>query len=423
MNCVKKLGGYDSMGLFDSFKPKDEQLQKKINELETKLSKLQSEYDSKILDKETELNNVIATKQAELKKLNSQISLANDELGIQEVGFYKRQYKFSDSEQYKKKLVEIRSNEKMAVKNNTAGIIVTPMMLDNSAAKGKTMQKQLIKAAIRGFNGEVDALLTKISVSNVDKKIAALNQSAIQLNKMYSRNEIKISDEYIDLKRQELYLAAEFELEKENEKNLLREQREKEIEDRKLQTEIANKRKQLKKERTHYENILSDLHDKLVNATEGESENIKHQIDEYETQLNEINQAENDVDYREGHATAGYVYVISNIGSFGSDIYKIGVTRRLDPLERVNELGNASVPFQFDVHAIVFSEDAFGLESELHKAFEKNKVNKINGRKEYFHVPLQQIKDVINSHSDVSAEFTDIADAFEFRQSETIKIN
>lgn len=406
------------MGLFDIFKPKDELLESKITYLENKISSLQNEYDEKVNKREAELKNMLSSKQSELDSLKKQISLANDELDIQDFGFYKRQYKFTDSQQYKNTLIKIRDAEKSAVKEGIAGIIVSPMTLDNSLSKGKTMQNQLIKAAIRGFNGESDALLTKISVSNVDKKVMALEKAAKQLNKMYAHNQIQISDHYVDLKRQELYLAAEFELEKEREKELLREQREKEREDKKLQAEIANTRKKLKKERAHYENIISDLRNKLSDASDDKLAQLKHQIDEYEDQLDEINQAEEDVDYREGHATAGYVYVISNIGSFGPDIYKIGVTRRLDPLDRIHELGSASVPFKFDVHALVFSKDAFALEAELHKKFEANKVNKVNGRKEYFHVSLQEIKDVISAHEDVSAEFTDEPDAFEYHQSE-----
>lgn len=406
------------MGLFDIFKPKDELLESKITYLENKISSLQNEYDEKVNKREAELKNMLSSKQSELDSLKKQISLANDELDIQDFGFYKRQYKFTDSQQYKNTLIKIRDAEKSAVKEGIGGIIVSPMTLDNSLSKGKTMQNQLIKAAIRGFNGESDALLTKISVSNVDKKVMALEKAAKQLNKMYAHNQIQISDHYVDLKRQELYLAAEFELEKEREKELLREQREKEREDKKLQAEIANTRKKLKKERAHYENIISDLRNKLSDASDDKLAQLKHQIDEYEDQLDEINQAEEDVDYREGHATAGYVYVISNIGSFGPDIYKIGVTRRLDPLDRIHELGSASVPFKFDVHALVFSEDAFALEAELHKKFEANKVNKVNGRKEYFHVSLQEIKDVISAHEDVSAEFTDEPDAFEYHQSE-----
>ena len=193
------------MGLFDIFKPKDELLESKITYLENKISSLQNEYDEKVNKRETDLKNMLSSKQSELDSLKKQISLANDELDIQDFGFYNRQYKFTDSQQYKNTLIRIRDAEKSAVKDGIAGIIVSPMTLNNSLSKGKAMQNQLIKAAIRGFNGESDALLTKISVSNVDKKVMALEKAAKQLNRMYAHNQIQISDHYVDLKRQELY--------------------------------------------------------------------------------------------------------------------------------------------------------------------------------------------------------------------------
>lgn len=105
--------------------------------------------------------------------------------------------------------------------------------------------------------------------------------------------------------------------------------------------------------------------------------------EEIENQLSNLQQALDDVDYREANQKAGYVYVISNIGAFGENVYKIGMTRRLDPMERVDELGDASVPFNFDVHAMIFSEDAPKLEAALHKAFEDRKLNMVNTRREF----------------------------------------
>ena len=126
-------------------------------------------------------------------------------------------------------------------------------------------------------------------------------------------------------------------------------------------------------------------------------------------------------DYREGHATAGYVYVISNIGSFGEDVYKIGVTRRLEPLERIRELSSASVPFQFDVHALIFSEEAFALETELHNQLANYKVNKVNGRKEYFRVPFDEIRSILGTHKELTVELNEDAEAFEYRQTKAIE--
>lgn len=307
------------------------------------------------------------------------------------------------------------------VKNGTAGRIITPMLLDNSKSKGKAMQNQLIKAALRGFNGEADALLVKVSVVNVDNKIKALRKVFEQLNKMYARNLIEITYPYLDLKIEELRLAAEYEFQKQEEKELLREQREKEREDKKLQAEIKAKRKQLEKDRDHFKNMVAKVTELLKEAKNDEVDELKRQLAEYQDKLSELDEIEEDIDYREGHATAGYVYVISNIGSFGEDVYKIGVTRRLEPLERIRELSSASVPFQFDVHALIFSEEAFALETELHNQLANYKVNKVNGRKEYFKVSFEEIRNILATHKELTVELNEDAEAFEYRQTKAIE--
>ncbi len=119
----------------------------------------------------------------------------------------------------------------------------------------------------------------------------------------------------------------------------------------------------------------------------------------------------------EEHTRAGYVYIISNIGSFGENIYKIGVTRRLDPTERVDELGDASVPFSFDIHATIFSDDAPALENAIHKAFEHRRMNMINYRREFFNVTLDEIENVVKTNFEKPVEFIRLPDASEYRQS------
>ncbi|CAJ1187175.1 hypothetical protein CPR19081_DFPECDIO_01045 [Companilactobacillus paralimentarius] len=123
------------------------------------------------------------------------------------------------------------------------------------------------------------------------------------------------------------------------------------------------------------------------------------------------------MDYRQENATAGYVYIISNIGSFGPDVVKIGVTRRLDPQERIDELGSASVPFKFDVHAFIFSYDAYSLEAELHQRFNDKRINKVNNRKEYFHVSIDEIEKVLEEYKDLTVDFNEIPEAVEYNQS------
>ena len=202
------------MGLFNFGKPKDEileaKLQKLTDDIEIKkvdLAKLEQQIKKgkEVISLDTEL----AQKRNELAQLNEEIAVANGSLNLQEFGFFERQYSFSDSTKYKDKLDSLRMQQKSMVKNGIAGRIITPMLLDNSKSKGKAMQNQLIKAALRGFNGEADALLVKVSVVNVDNKIKALRKVFEQLNKMYSRNLIEITYTYLDLKIEELRLAAE----------------------------------------------------------------------------------------------------------------------------------------------------------------------------------------------------------------------
>ena len=142
---------------------------------------------------------------------------------------------------------------------------------------------------------------------------------------------------------------------------------------------------------------------------------------ELENQLKDIDRAIKDIDYREANQRAGYVYIISNIGAFGENVYKIGMTRRLDPQDRVDELGDASVPFNFDVHAMIFSDDAPALETALHKAFEDRKLNMVNTRREFFNVTLDEIKEVVKENFDKTVEFVDVPDAEQFRVSQKMK--
>ena len=147
-----------------------------------------------------------------------------------------------------------------------------------------------------------------------------------------------------------------------------------------------------------------------------EKELLAEKRAEITAQLSELDKAIKDVDYRAANQKAGYVYVISNIGAFGEGVYKIGMTRRLDPTERIEELGDASVPFDFDIHAMIFTEDAPKLEAALHKAFEDRRVNMVNARREFFRVSLDEIKSVIRQNFDKTVEFVDIPDAEQYRQ-------
>ena len=192
-------------------------------------------------------------------------------------------------------------------------------------------------------------------------------------------------------------------------------------EEAKLAKEIEEARKRLEKEQTHYRNALEQINSRLNKGDLEDPDAFLAKKKELEEQLARIDQEFREVDYREANQRAGYVYIISNLGAFGPDVYKIGMTRRLDPMDRIDELGDASVPFDFDVHAMIFTEDAPGLEAALHNAFADRKLNFINTRREFFRVSLDEIKQVIKQNFDKAVEFVDVPPAEQYRETLAIK--
>ena len=233
--------------------------------------------------------------------------------------------------------------------------------------------------------------------------------------------QISITPSYLDLKLQEMNLCYEYAMKKQEEKEEQKRIREEQREAQKLQKEIEEARKTSEKERMHYKNALHRIEVQMQSANEIERTILEERRLEMQQQLNSIEEEIKKIDYREANQRAGYVYIISNIGSFGENIYKIGMTRRLEPMDRVDELGDASVPFAFDVHAMIFSDDAPALESALHRAFDDRKVNMINTRREFFHVTLEEIEAVVKKNFDKTVEFTKIPNAEQYRESQMMR--
>lgn len=368
--------------------------------------------------KEQDLTKII--EELKLKKINLQKEIVSigEQIQAESFGFYTPQYNLASSISYKNRLLQIRNKQKSNVKNNEAVVIIQQMLLDNSLSKGQAMTKKQIKFLIRAFNNECEAAINKVRYSNFIQIKKRIIKSYEQLNKMNSYNQIQLTKNYLNLKIEELQLAYEYEQKKQEEKEELRAQREVEREEKALQKEIASKRKVLDKEISHFENIITELKEKIsVSSSEEERNALIFEIDTLQKKVNIYQEEKEDLDYRESNARAGYVYIISNIGSFGDDVVKIGVTRRLDPLDRINELSSASVPFKFDVHALIFSYDAYTLEAQLHQHFSDYRINKVNNRKEFFKVSIKAIEEVLVLHKNLTIDFEKMAEAQEYRES------
>ena len=197
------------------------------------------------------------------------------------------------------------------------------------------------------------------------------------------------------------------------EQRAIREQMRQEAEERKL---LEQQKKQMEKEENKYKTEISNLENQLSSTTEQQKiAQLQARMEELMQQLSAVQSKKDEIVHLQ-NGKAGYVYIISNLGSFGDSMFKVGMTRRLDPQERINELGNASVPFPFDVHSFIFSDDAVGLENRLHKILHGKRVNKVNLRKEFFHTTLDELENIV-AEIDPSAEFKKTMLAEQYYQS------
>ncbi|MDX8047601.1 DUF4041 domain-containing protein [Gracilibacillus sp. S3-1-1] len=393
------------------------------------------EIDKEIRKAQDNAEKDMAKKQKQIEMLEKQVStlennkdqkqqeliILEDELLYQSFGFYDPKFELENSEQYKEKLSDIRARQKEMVKNKQATNHFDEWTLEGSKQKGKVMNNNNIKLTIRSFNNECDAAIANVKFNNINAMEKRIKKSAEQLNKTNKHNRIEIKDSYVALKLDELYLAYEYVQKKEEEKEEQRQLREQIREEKKVQQEIEKQRKKLEKDEQHHKQALEQYSKQLENANEELKLEIESKIQEVTERIEELKQEQQQVDYREQNAKAGYVYIISNIGSFGEDVYKIGMTRRLEPNDRVKELGDASVPFPYDIHAMIFSNDAPALEATLHREFEDKRLNLVNLRKEFFSVSLSEISEVVKTKHNKVVEFTKLAEAEEWRKSEKIR--
>lgn len=434
------------MGLFDTFK--GNQYKKEVEMLQAKIQELTSTFTPEMRQAENiqnlinnlqnevnNLNNVIAQKNSEIANLNnvvydlnneiqdkkSQIVNLDEESIMQDFGLYQPIYDFANSEMYKERLTEIRQEQKNLIKNNGAVTGNKNLTVNGSKAQGNKMVKDMQKLLLRAFNSECDELINKVKYNTFDSSLKRMQKSCEAISKLGTIMSVAITSQYFNAKYEELCLALEYRMKKQEEKEEQKEIRARLREEAKLQKEIEEARKKVLKEKSHYTNALEKLETQIAKADGNEKVELLNKKSEIESQLSEIQKSIENIDYREANARAGYVYVISNIGAFGENVYKIGMTRRLEPQDRVDELGDASVPFKFDVHAMIFSDDAPALENALHKAFENRKVNMVNSRREFFNVTLDEIEEVVKQNFDKTVEFTRFAPAEQYRESLKIK--
>lgn len=423
------------MGLFDFLKKKEFE---EINQLKSQLDKYKpiTDIDAEVDKQKKNLEQLINSKNLEIKsvtdnftklnsdyqsaletytKLRKEVSLFENKLDLIEFGIYEPIYSFEKSDDYRAEQNKIIELQKQLISSERAAICRTNWTIDGSEAKGRASTKRYIKLTLRAFNGECDSLIAKVKWNNVNQMKERITKSFETINKIGESQTVTIQSDYLDLKIKELVLEHEYQQKRQKEKEELRAAQEEMREEEKARREFEQAQKDAEKEETNYQKALDKARKEVEQATGEKQSKLQAQIEKLELELKEAQEKKERAISMAQQTKRGHVYVISNIGSFGEHVYKIGMTRRLEPLDRVKELGDASVPFHFDIHAMIFSDEAPTLENELHKAFANKKVNMVNNRKEFFKITLDEIE-LKTKEIGLNTEFLRLPEANEYKE-------
>jgi hypothetical protein len=329
----------------------------------------------------------------------------NDQRVLQDVGIYRYHHPLENAVAYQARLDEVGARIAELVKAGTAIEKSNMFTFDGSLSKGRSFTNDLARLMLRAYNAEAENVVRTLRVGNLQTAMRRLEAARVAIAKLGKMMEMRISDAFHALRIEEIELTADYLVKKEEEREIARAERERLREERKVEQELAAARERLEKERAHLVTVIEKL------EASGLSD------PDLEAKLSSVDNAIAQNDYRAANIRAGYVYVISNRGALGERVVKIGLTRRLEPLDRINELGDASVPFRFDVHAIYFSEDAVKLENELHDHFASRRLNWANNRKEFFFASPSEVRSVLVEKVGNLLEFVERCESTEYYQS------
>jgi hypothetical protein len=352
--------------------------------------------------------------------LLAEISVVEENLEDISYGLYKPHYDYSNSEEYKQKLEVLWTKEKEMIKSEKATYCPTEWTVSGSKVEGKKMIKHQAKLMLRAFNGECDSAIARVSWSNIGSVEARISKAFDAINSLGSTQNISITKAYSDLKLQELRLEFELQEKLHEEKEEQKKIREQMREEQKVQQEAEKAKLDAEKEERDYQKALDKAKAEISKTTGAELDSLNEKIKGLEQSLQKAQELKARAISRAQETKSGHVYIISNIGSFGENVFKFGMTRRLDPQDRIDELGNASVPFDFDVHGLIYTDNAPELENKLHKHLNHKRINLVHLRREFFNVTIEEVEQVVKELN-LDLQLSKIAEAKEYRMSQSIR--
>ena len=359
--------------------------------------------------------------QAHFERLSDELRKIEGNLEDISFGLYKPQYSFDTPEQFKAEMDRVHDRQKEMIRAGKAASFAVSWTVGDSKREGERMQKQYCKLLLRAFNGECDAAIAKVAWNNASRMEERIRKAFDAINQLGQVMTVTLSSGYRELKLAELHLEhelAEKKREIADEQRRIREQMR--DEERSLH-EAEKAQADAEAEEARFQKALEKAKVELSRARGEEHGRLNEKILELQDQLADARARSIRAKSLAEMTKAGHVYIISNIGSFGEHVFKIGMTRRLEPMDRVRELGAASVPFPFDVHAMVYAEDAPALETAFHQRFKDRSVNLVNLRKEFFHVDLAELEAFAKQRG-LAMAFTKVAEAREYRESAAMRL-
>lgn len=344
-------------------------------------------------------------------RLRSELAIYDERLSFAELGIYEPHFDFQDSEAFKDAIKSVREKQKAMVSSKSAVMCTEEWTVDGSKSKGRTMTGRNIRLALRAFNQECEVAVANARWNNVNAMEKRIGNARVQIDKLNVSNHIFIQQEFVDLKLEELYLTHEYREKLKSEKDERSEASRLVRDEAKLLKDAAA----AQKKEDEYSALLEMARKEAGLATSDEIDEVNKRVKDLEQQLEDAHDRNERAQAMAEKTKSGYVYIISNIGSFGDGVIKIGMTRRLEPYDRIKELGDASVPFLFDTHAMIYSEDAPALEKTLHAEYDDRRVNAANYRKEFFRVSVDEVEEAVQRLAPEADFFSDI-EAQEFHE-------
>ena len=370
--------------------------------IEDEATKATAERDA-IIENLEDLRKSYADKREIYDRLRNEVAIFDEKIAFAAMGVYEPHFDFGDSETFKNAITEVREKQKDMIKAKIAVTCGTQWTVEGSVSKGRTMTDRQIRLTLRAFNNECDAAIANARWNNVNAMEKRIKNAATQIDKLNASSSVIVEEAYLSLKLKELFLTHEYH-------EALKRERDERADAVRLAREeqkLIRQAEAAEEEEEKYRQMLEKARAEAAGKTGQDVDRMQERIAALEANLAAAHELNERAHSMAEMTRSGYVYIISNIGSFGEDVVKIGLTRRLDPDDRVRELGDASVPFGFDTHAIIYSDDAPALESALHAEFHDRRVNVANLRKEFFRVQLNEVESAVQRLAPTASFFKD----------------